>query len=65
MSRRAAFLTSAAAALDIQLVDGRGHITEADTVALFTNITVHRICRWCSVRLCQGEVGLVNHEFTW
>lgn len=46
-------LTSAAVALDIQLIDGWGHITEADAVILFTDITVHHVSWWCSIDLCK------------
>lgn len=47
-------LTSAAAALDVQLVDGRGHVAEADTVALFASVRVRRVS-WWRIELCEGK----------
>ena len=51
-------VTSAAVALAIQLIDRRGHVTVAEALTLFTNITERHVAWWHSRRLCEEKSEL-------
>lgn len=57
-------LTSAAVALAVQLIDGRGHVTVADALTLFTNITERHVAGRHYIRFCK-EKSSINERMSY
>lgn len=51
-------LTSAAVALAVQLIDGRGHVTVANALTLFTNITERHVAGRHYIRFCEEKSSI-------